>query len=138
MSLTRNLILTLSLLVLPESAVILRAETPVERGKYLVENAALCGECHTPKLNGNPDASKSLKGSTLVFQPIGEIPSWHKTAPDISSTSRLFERWGDDGFKKFLETGHNPRGGSADPPMPQYRFTPEDAAAIVQYLKTVK
>jgi len=45
---------------------------------------------------------------------------------------------GDDGFKKFLETGLNPRGHAADPPMPQYRFSPEDAAAILQYLKTVK
>jgi hypothetical protein len=50
----------------------------------------------------------------------------------------LFQRWRDDGFKKVLETGLNPGGGTADPPMPQYRFTPEDAAAIVQYLKTVK
>lgn len=93
---------------------------------------------HTPMVNGKPDDSKQLKGSTLAFQPIGEIPGWHKTAPDISSTSRLFERWGDEGFKKFLQTGLNPRGGSADLPMPQYRFTSEDAAAIVQYLKTVK
>jgi mono/diheme cytochrome c family protein len=119
-------------------AALLHGETPLERGKYLVENAAICSECHTPHLNGKPDASKQLKGSTLEFQPSGEIPHWHKTAPDISSTSALFQRWGDDGFKKFLETGLNPRGGSADPPMPQYRFTPEDASAIVQYLKTVK
>ncbi len=116
----------------------MHAETPVERGKYVVENAAMCGDCHTPMLNGKPDASKQLKGSTLGFQPIGEVPGWHKTAPDISSTSQLFMRWGDDGFKKFLETGLNPRGHAADPPMPQYRFSQEDAAAILQYLKTVK
>ena len=73
------------------AAAFLDAETPVERGKYLVEN-----------------------------------------------TSQLFMRWGDDGFKKFLETGLNPRGHAADPPMPQYRFSPEDAAAMLQYLKTVK
>ena len=88
--------------------------------------------------HAKPDASKQLKGSTLGFQPIGEVPGWHKTAPDISSTSALFQRWGDEGFKKFLQTGLNPRGGSADPPMPQYRFSPEDADAIIQYLKTVK
>jgi len=126
------------LLLLSLSTTFLYAETPVDRGKYLVENAAICGDCHTPNLNGKPDASKQLKGSTLGFQPIGEIPRWHKTVPDISSASPLFQRWGEDGFKKFLETGLNPRGGSADVPMPQYRFTPEDAAAIVQYLKTVK
>lgn len=119
-------------------AVFLHAETPRERGKYLVEGTSLCGDCHTPMLNGKSDDSKKLKGSTLGFQPLGEIPGWHKTAPDISSTSALFQRWGDDGFKKFLETGLNPRGHAADPPMPQYRFSSEDAAAIIQYLKTVK
>jgi len=34
--------------------------------------------------------------------------------------------------------GLNPRGHAADPPMPQYRFSPADSAAILQYLKTVK
>ena len=129
--------LCISLLV-SAAAVFLHAETPLERGKYLVENAGMCGDCHTPMLNGKPDASKQLKGSTLGFQPIGEVPGWHKTSPDISSTSPLFMRWGDDGFKKFLQTGLNPRGHAADPPMPQYRFSAEDAAAILQYLKTVK
>jgi mono/diheme cytochrome c family protein len=135
---TRVRTLCVSLPVLAFAAVSLHAETPLERGKYLVENVAVCSDCHTPKVDGKPDASKQLKGSTLGVQPIGEIKGWHKTAPDISGTSPLFQRWGDDGFKKFMETGRNPRGGSADPPMPQYRFTPEDADAIVQYLKTLK
>src|SRR5271157_5447433 len=80
-------VLSATLLLLTLSAAILNAETPLERGKYLVEYAGICGDCHTPLLNGNPDVSKQLKGATLGFQPIGEIPHWHKTAPDISSTS---------------------------------------------------
>jgi mono/diheme cytochrome c family protein len=131
-------LLSVNLLVLTFTAVFLYAETPLERGKYLVENAALCGDCHTPMLDGKPDASKQLKGSTLAFQPIAEIPGWHKTTPDISSTSTLFQRWGDEGFVKYLQTGVTPRGGSSGVPMPQYRFTSEDAAAILQFLKTVK
>ena len=119
-------------------ALFLSAQTPVERGKYLVENAGMCADCHTPMVNGKPDASKHLKGATIGFQPIGEVPGWHKTSPDISSTSPLFQRWGEDGLKKFLQTGLNPRGHGADPPMPQYRFSADDAAAIVAYLKTVK
>ena len=130
--------LGVTLLVLVLTAAFLYAQTPLQRGKYLVENAGMCSDCHTPMVNGKPDASKQLKGSTLGFQPIGEIPGWHKTAPDISSTSNLFQRWGDDGFKKFLQTGMDPRGGTAGAPMPEYRFSPEDAAAILAYLKTVK
>jgi hypothetical protein len=65
--------------------------------------------------------------------PGGTRPLWIFPAP-----ASLFTRWGDDVFKKFLETGLNPRGHAADPPMPQYRFSPQDAAAILQYLKSVK
>src|SRR5580704_8961386 len=109
-------------LLLFAAAMFVHAETPLERGKYLVESATMCGDCHTPMLNGKPDASKQLKGSKLGFQPIGEVPGWHRTAPDISSTSQLFQRGGDDGFRKFLETGLNPRGHAADRPMTQLRF----------------
>jgi mono/diheme cytochrome c family protein len=116
----------------------LRAETPLERGKYLVENVGMCGDCHTPMLNGKPDASKHLKGSTLNMQPITPVPGWHKTAPDLTSTSPLFERWKEEGLKKFLETGLNPRGNPADPPMPSYKFAAEDAEAVVRYLKSLK
>ena len=119
-------------------ALLLTAQSPVERGKYLVENAGMCADCHTPMVNGKPDTAKHLKGAVIGFQPIGEVPGWHKTSPDISSTSPLFQRWGDDGLIKFLQTGLNPRGHNADPPMPQYRFSAADAAAIVAYLKTVK
>jgi cytochrome c len=116
----------------------LLAETPLERGKYLVENVAMCADCHTPMVNGARDTAKHLKGSTLNMQPIQEVPGWHKTAPDITGTSPLFTRWKDDGLKKFLETGKNPGGKLADPPMPAYRFSAADADAVVQYLKSLK
>ena len=66
------------------------------------------------------------------------MKGWHKTAPDITSASRLFERWGDEGLTKFFETGLGPRGNKADPPMPTYKLTHDDAVAIVQYLKSLK
>jgi hypothetical protein len=72
-------------LLMSAAALFIHAETPLERGEYLVENAAMCGDCHTPMLKGKPDA-------TLGFQPIGEVPGWHKTSPDISSSSQLLGR----------------------------------------------
>lgn len=111
----------------------------VARGKYLVEELGKCQACHTPQTeSGELDKSNWLKGATLNFQPIHEVKGWHKTAPDITGGSRLFERWGDEGLTKFLETGLGPRGNKADPPMPQYKVTHEDAAAMVQYLKSLK
>jgi len=109
------------------------------RGKYLVEEVARCQECHTPRLaDGKFDDTKWLKGATLKTQPIEEMKGWHKTSPDLTSTSRLWERWKDQGILKFLTTGLNPNGKPADAPMPMYTMRQEDAAAIVAYLKSLK
>ena len=109
------------------------------RGKYLVEEVAKCQDCHTPRTeNGEFDRTKWLKGAALDIQPIHEMKGWHKTAPDITAGGRLWERWGEAGLTKFLETGLGPRGNKADPPMPTYKLRPDDAKAIVEYLKTLK
>ena len=111
----------------------------VARGKYLVNEVAKCQECHTPRNDkGELDETQWLKGATLDFQPTHEVKGWHKTAPDLTSAGRLWQRWGEDGLVKFMETGSNPRGGKADPPMPAYKLRPDDAKAIVEYLKTLK
>ena len=116
------------------------AESKVDRGRYLVESVGVCGECHTPRLaDGSPDRSKWLKGATLNVQPIEPVKGWHKTSPDITPGSRLFLKWGEKGLIKFMETGLNPiNGRPADPPMPAYHMTQEDAEAVVEYLKTLK
>ena len=111
----------------------------VERGKYLVEEVARCQECHTPRTPTNElDRAQWLKGATLAGVPSTPIADWHQKSPDISSTSALWQRWGDAGFTTFLETAKNPRGGKAGPPMPPYMLKAEDAESIVAYLKTVK
>ena len=108
------------------------------RGKYLVEEVARCQECHTPRTDTNElDKTKWLKGAKQVAAPIAPIAGWHATSPDITSTSALFQRWGEDGLVKFLETASNPRGGKAGAPMPAYTMKHEDAAAIVAYLKSL-
>jgi mono/diheme cytochrome c family protein len=111
----------------------------VARGKYLVEEVARCQECHTPKTaDGKFDETKWLKGATLNIQPIEETKGWHKTSPDLTSTSRLWQSWKEAGILKFLTTGLNPRGRPADAPMPMYKLRPDDAQAIVDYLKSLK
>jgi mono/diheme cytochrome c family protein len=110
----------------------------VERGKYVVEQVARCQECHTPKTDGAFDTTKWLKGGMLEIAPKGQIQGWHAAAPNITSTSALWQRWGDDGMVKFLETATNPRGGKAGPPMPAYNLSHDDAVAVVAYLKSLK
>jgi mono/diheme cytochrome c family protein len=110
----------------------------VQRGKYLVEEVARCQECHTPRVeSGAFDKSKWLKGATLTITPLAPIADWHAQSPDITSTSALWQRWGNDGLVKFLETASNPRGGKAGAPMPAYTLNHDDATAIVAYLKSL-
>lgn len=116
-----------------------KVDPKIERGKYLVEEVGRCQECHTPVLeSGEFDRTQWLKGATLVGIPAKPIPDWHQKAPDITSTSRLWERWKVEGFVKFLQTAKNPRGGKAGPPMPAYKVTAEDAEAMTAYLKSLK
>lgn len=114
------------------------ADDQVDRGKYLVEEVAKCQECHTPRTAGGTlDKTKWLKGSTLDFAPMHEVQGWHKTAPDLTGSSSLFKRWEAKGLTTFLMTTRNPRGNKADPPMPDYHLSKEDAEAVVAYLKSL-
>jgi mono/diheme cytochrome c family protein len=124
------------------SAIALWAEdddAKIARGKYIVEEVARCIDCHTPRLiNGTLVQSGWLKGATLDFAPVNETKGWHQKSPDITSTSPLWGRWGEDGMVAFLETAKNPRGGSAGPPMPPYKMSHADAVAVTAYLKSLK
>lgn len=131
----------IGLLIAASSAPVHGQQSPdakMQRGKYLVEEVARCQECHTPKLEGGAfDRAKWLKGAKLEVAPIGTIQGWHASSPDLTSTSALWQRWGQDGLTKFLETAKNPRGGKADAPMPAYTLSHDDADAIVAYLKSL-
>ncbi|MEO8360285.1 MAG: c-type cytochrome [Vicinamibacteria bacterium] len=116
-----------------------KKDAKLERGRYLTEEVARCQECHTPLLeSGGFDRTQWMKGATLVGIPATKIPDWHQKAPDITSTSKLWERWKVEGFSKFLQTAKNPRGGTAGPPMPAYTMSAEDADAITAYLKSLQ
>jgi mono/diheme cytochrome c family protein len=117
----------------------LAASDKVARGKYLVEEVAKCQNCHTPQMpDGQLDRAKWLKGSVIGFQPVEPVKDWHKTSPDLTPGSRLWQRWGEKGLVTFFKTGLGPSGHHADPPMPTYTLEADDAEAIVDYLKSLK
>jgi hypothetical protein len=106
----------------------------VARGKYLVEQIGLCGDCHTPRgEKGEPIKEEWLKGATLDFKPIAQVPVWADKAPAIAG----LPGWENDAAIKFLMTGVAYNGLPGRPPMPQYRFNVQDAQAIVAYLKSL-
>jgi mono/diheme cytochrome c family protein len=110
------------------------ASVGVARGKYLVEQVGLCGDCHTPRDDkGEFVKEQWLKGATLDFKPIAPVPVWVDKAPAIAG----LPGWEKDAAIRFLMTGVASNELPSRPPMPQYRFNVQDAQAIVAYLKSL-
>ena len=104
------------------------------RGKYLVEDIGLCGDCHTPhNEKGEPIKEKWLQGAPLDFKPTTPMPVWADQAVNIAG----LPGWDKDAAIKFMMTGFAQNGLPARPPMPQYHFNLQDAQAVVAYLKSL-
>lgn len=124
-------------------APVLVAQTPqkkgastssLARGKYLVEDVGMCGDCHSPhNEKGEEIKEQMLQGTTLAFKPIVAMPVWAEKTPAIAG----LPGWEKDAAIKFLRTGIAYNGLPGRPPMPQYRFNQQDAEAIVAYLKSL-
>src|SRR5277367_558597 len=60
-------------------------QSSVERGRYLVENVAMCEECHTPRdSSGNLDESRRLQGAQIWIMPVHANPNWANNAPALA------------------------------------------------------
>lgn len=106
----------------------------VERGKYIVEGVAMCGQCHTPRdSEGNPDLTRRLQGGPVPWQPSRPDSDWPQTVPRIGGTPPA----PDADMVKLLTTGIWTNGNRLRAPMPQFRMERGDAEAVVAYLKSV-
>jgi mono/diheme cytochrome c family protein len=115
------------------------AETPIERGRYLVTTIAACGNCHTPRDKaGKPIAGRELSGGFEFDDPgLGHIVVTNIT-PDKETG---IGNWSEAEIVTALRDGKRPDGTLIRPPMPipVYRqLSDGDAAAIAAYLKSVK
>ena len=120
-----------------------RAQTPkavsadrgdVERGKYLVEDVAMCGECHSPRnAKGDLKTDAWLQGASIWIRPVAPIQPWADTAPPLAGMPSLT----DEQFATVLEKGTGPEGEVLRPPMHIYHMHHEDAKAIIAYLKSL-
>lgn len=107
-------------------------DAKVERGRYLVVQVGLCGDCHSPADDkGQPLAGQELQGAEITFKPLKPVPNWAEYAPPITGKAGFTS---EEQLVEFLMTGKGVDGKLADPPMPQFRFSQEDAAAIAAYL----
>jgi cytochrome c553 len=113
------------------------AETPLERGRYLMESIVACGNCHTPQGPNGPMAGMELAGG-LKFE---EKP-FTAYAPNITPDPETgIGKWTDAQLITAIREGKRPDGTLIGPPMPVglYRgMSDNDVRAIVAYLRAAK
>lgn len=110
------------------------AQSAIERGRYLVENVAMCEECHTPRdANGNLDESRRLQGAQIWIMPVHPNPNWANNAPPLAGFGGYTEEQGE----AILEKGVGPNGVPIRPPMHIYHMNHADAQAIIAYLRSL-
>ena len=105
------------------------------RGAYLAEALAHCGECHTPRnLAFALDNRKKFAGALTA--------GWR--AFNISSDKTTgVGSWSDEDLISYLSIGHAAGHGTASGPMGEAvdrsfsQFAPEDIRGVVAYLRTV-
>jgi len=113
-----------------------QAQTPVERGSYLVNSIMTCHNCHTPMGPNGPQFDKALSGGLRFDEPPFDV-----TAPNITPDSQTgIGKWSDADIKKAMQDGVRPNGVRLAPVMPTgfYKIlTPRDLDGIVAYLRSL-
>ncbi|WPZ33707.1 c-type cytochrome [Thalassobaculum sp. OXR-137] len=118
------------------SSISLAADTPVERGAYLMNAVAACGNCHTPFGPQGPDMSKALSGRLMEDNAVWTVYASNIT-PDMETG---IGGWSDAEIVRAIREGVRPDGSVIGPPMPigLYRgMSDADAMALVAYLRSL-
>ena len=113
-----------------------RAGTELDRGRYLVETVAACGNCHTPKGPNGPLPGKKLAGGDII-----KHEDFTAAVPNITPDPETgLGSWTDQQILTALREGRRPDGSLIGPAMPfqSYRdLADEDVKAIIAYLRVV-
>ncbi len=115
-----------------------RAETKLERGKYLT-TIMDCGGCHTTgSFLGKPDPAKYLAGSEVgwAIPTLGVFYPSNITADEETGIGK----WTTKDIVKLLRTGLTPEGREVAPMMPWRSYakaSEADLEALAAFIKTV-
>ena len=114
------------------------AQSPVERGGYLVNGILTCGNCHTPKGDRGVELTAQMHAGGVIEW---DTPAFKMKGPNITMHREAgIGTWTDAQIKTAIQAGVRPNGTPLAPIMPFafYKvFTPGDIDAVVAYLKSV-
>lgn len=106
----------------------------VEHGAYLAQHVAMCVECHSGRDHeGTIIDSERFMGGQI---PLG--PPWTRDWASRAPRNRGLPGYTDEEGIRLLTHGAIDRQGrQLKLPMPRFRMTPQDAADIVAFLKSL-
>ena len=113
------------------------AQTPVERGSYLVNAVLACDGCHTPRGPMGLNMQRRFTGGSQVW----DEPAYTVRGSNITQDSETgIGGWSVNDIKKLLTEGVRPNGVPVahQMPYPFYKIlTPGDLDAVAAYVKSV-
>ena len=107
----------------------------VEHGKYLAEHVAMCVECHSGRdANGNILQSQLFEGGPMPL-----APPWPNDWANRVPRNKGLPGYSDEQALRLLTEGAIGRDGKQlRPPMPRFRMTPQDAADVIAFLRSLR
>lgn len=105
----------------------------VARGKYIVNDVAMCPTCHSPA-SVRSEEPRVLAGGPVPFRPTVPTDDWAEMAPRLAGSPPGTN----EEIVRLLMTGISRNGRRPRPPMPQFRMTRVDAESVVAYLRSLQ
>jgi len=135
-----NIIGSAAFILVGSLTAVASADTPVERGSYLVNSIGACGNCHGADASGKLYADGALAGG-FVFDAF-DPQFGHVVAPNITPDKDTgIGKWSEAEIVVGLRDGKRPDGSIIGPPMPisGYRLLSDhDVTAIAAYLLSAR
>jgi mono/diheme cytochrome c family protein len=113
------------------------AETPLERGSYLVNAVMACDGCHTPRGPSGFVMEKRFSGGSQTWDEPAYTVKGSNITPDRETG---IGAWTEADLKRALTEGVRPTGVPLAPQMPVafYKIlTPRDLDAVAAYIRSV-
>lgn len=106
----------------------------IEHGRYLVEHVAMCIECHSRRdANGVIVPGQEYLGGSIPF-----APPWPNDWATRAPRNRGLVGYDDQAALRLLTRGAIGRDGTPlRRPMPRFFMTPQDAADVIAYLRSL-
>lgn len=106
----------------------------LEHGRYLVEQVVMCYECHSARdPQGNIIVGTKFKGGPMPVRPTWSS-DWPIQIPRIAG----LPGYNDEQAMRLLTQGAiRWDGKQLRAPMPRFRMSPQDAADVIMYLRSL-